>query len=216
MSRFFVHEDAVFANPLTLTGKDVEGTHVLPLAKPAERPSKRQRHILSLQKLVAEIRSSGHIVKTLMFLVLALSVATSAYAQETTVSTVTDDQVNAIAEKLYCPVCENITLDTCGTAACADWRYEIRLQLEQGKTEAEIIEDFVRRFGDRVVGTPLDPTLRAISLYTPWLLVAVGLIGAGIVLAQRRSKAQLATANGTTAPDAQNRYADLFEQDLSG
>lgn len=89
-------------------------------------------------------------------------------------TTVTDDQVNEIASKLYCPVCENITLDTCGTAACADWRYEIRLQLEAGLGAEEIKADFVRRFGDRVVGTPYDPVLRALSLVTPFLLIVVG------------------------------------------
>ena len=30
----------------------------------------------------------------------------------------TDDEVNAIAKELYCPVCENISLDACGTTAC--------------------------------------------------------------------------------------------------
>ncbi|NQS91637.1 MAG: hypothetical protein HQ574_04445, partial [Chloroflexi bacterium] len=34
----------------------------------------------------------------------------------------TDDDVNAIAKQLYCPVCENIPLDACGTAACEQWR----------------------------------------------------------------------------------------------
>jgi len=34
----------------------------------------------------------------------------------------TDDEVNAIAKQLYCPVCENISLDACGTAACEQWR----------------------------------------------------------------------------------------------
>jgi cytochrome c-type biogenesis protein CcmH len=89
-------------------------------------------------------------------------------------TTVTDDDVNAIAKDLYCPVCENITLDTCGTAACADWRYEIRLQLEAGMNADEIKADFVRRFGDRVVGTPYDPILRALSLVTPFALIVLG------------------------------------------
>ena len=87
--------------------------------------------------------------------------------------------MNAIAKKLYCPVCENITLDTCGTAACADWRDEIRLQLEQGRTEDQIINDFVSRFGDRVVGTPQDTALRALSLVTPWVIIAGVLLLAG-------------------------------------
>jgi len=97
-------------------------------------------------------------------------------AQNDAPRTVTADEVNAIAQELYCPVCENITLDTCGTAACADWRYEIQLQLEAGFTSEQIKADFVRRFGDRVVGTPQDPLLRVLSLVTPFVLVAAGLI----------------------------------------
>jgi cytochrome c-type biogenesis protein CcmH len=133
-------------------------------------------------------------------------------AQDAPVTTVTDDQVNAIAHKLYCPVCENITLDTCGTAACADWRYEIRLQLESGMTEEQIVEDFVRRFGDRVVGTPMDPLLRALSLGTPWLLVAVALGAVAFVFRRRRTEPVAVPA--TPAPTT--RYQDLMEQDIAG
>ena len=43
----------------------------------------------------------------------------AAFAQEATPIPVTDDQVNAIAHDLYCPVCENTPLDVCGTQACA-------------------------------------------------------------------------------------------------
>lgn len=133
-------------------------------------------------------------------------------AQDAPVTTATDDQVNAIAHKLYCPVCENITLDTCGTAACADWRYEIRLQLESGMTEEQIVEDFVRRFGDRVVGTPMDPLLRALSLGTPWLLVAVALGAVAFVFRRRRTEPVAVPV----APAPTTRYQDLMEQDIAG
>jgi cytochrome c-type biogenesis protein CcmH len=90
---------------------------------------------------------------------------------------VSDDEVNAVARKLYCPVCENIPLDVCGTTACAQWREEIRLQLAEGATDQQVIDDFVKRFGDRVVGTPQDPTLRALSLAIPLGISALSLIG---------------------------------------
>jgi len=48
---------------------------------------------------------------------------------------VTDNQVNAVAHELYCPVCENIPLDVCPTQACAQWRELIRQQLGQGMTK---------------------------------------------------------------------------------
>lgn len=153
-------------------------------------------------------------------LVLCCAAAFSAAAQEQAAVPVTDDQVNAIAKKLYCPVCENITLDTCGTAACADWRYEIRLQLEQGKTEQEIVDDFVSRFGDRVVGTPQDAALRALSLVTPWVIIGGLLILIGWMLFSRRRKPAPAV---TTAPagisagaTTAQQYQELIERDLEG
>lgn len=138
------------------------------------------------------------------------------YAQDEALTQITDDQVNTIAQKLYCPVCENITLDTCGTAACADWRYEIRLQLEAGRTEEEIMQDFVTRFGDRVVGTPMDPTLRALSLVTPWLVIAGALIGITYVFARQRRSSPAAANAAASSSAPKDRYLDLLEQDLSG
>jgi cytochrome c-type biogenesis protein CcmH len=138
----------------------------------------------------------------------------SAQAQPT--PTVTDDQVNLIASKLYCPVCENITLDTCGTAACADWRAEIRLQLEAGRSEDQIIADFVQRFGDRVVGTPQDGVLRALSLVTPWILIAGVLVILGrMFISRRRGTPEAALASAADTGTVQ-KYHDLLEQDLKG
>jgi cytochrome c-type biogenesis protein CcmH len=148
--------------------------------------------------------------RVLIFLIILL-VAVPVFAQGDTTRPVTDDEVNAIAEKLYCPVCENITLDTCGTAACADWRYEIRLQLEQGMSEQQIIDDFVIRFGDRVVGTPQDPTLRALSLITPWVIIALGLGGLAFTLARRGAR----RAQAEAPAEPTSRYHDLLEQDLA-
>ncbi|MBL8132663.1 MAG: cytochrome c-type biogenesis protein CcmH, partial [Anaerolineae bacterium] len=89
---------------------------------------------------------------------------------------VTFDQVNAIAEKLYCPVCPNETLEDCQTQACAQWRAEIAEQLAEGQTEQQVIDAFVRRYGERVVAIPQDPGLRALSVLTPYLLGGLALI----------------------------------------
>ena len=94
---------------------------------------------------------------------------------------ITDDQVNAIASRMFCPVCENEPLDVCMTAACARWREDIRGQLAAGRTEDQIIADFVARYGERASATPLDPTLRGLSVYVPWLIAGVVLLGGGWV-----------------------------------
>jgi cytochrome c-type biogenesis protein CcmH len=66
----------------------------------------------------------------------------------------TDDEVNAIAKQLYCPVCENIPLDVCPTQACVQWREVIRQKLTEGWTEDQIKQYFVDQYGDRVLATP--------------------------------------------------------------
>jgi cytochrome c-type biogenesis protein CcmH len=101
-------------------------------------------------------------------------------AEPTPVRDVTADEVNAISHKLYCPVCENIPLDVCGTAACARWREQVRSLLEGGASEEDVINYFVEQFGERVVGTPKDPTLNFLSWAVPAL---AAVLGAGIVLA---------------------------------
>lgn len=111
-----------------------------------------------------------------LLLVLLLSLSPASAQGGGSGTKVSDDDVNNVARKLYCPVCENIPLDTCGTAACAQWREEIRVQLSSGRTEQQVINDFVNRFGDRVVGTPQDPTLRALSLITPWIISGIALV----------------------------------------
>lgn len=66
----------------------------------------------------------------------------------------TDDEVNAIAKQLYCPVCENVPLDVCPTQACEQWREIIRQKLAEGWTEDRIKQYFVDQYGDRVLATP--------------------------------------------------------------
>ena len=87
---------------------------------------------------------------TLLLVLSALTVAT-VIAQG---STPTDDEVNAIAKQMYCPVCENTPLDVCPTQACAQWRDEIRLRLAQGWSEGQIKEYFAESYGIRVLAEP--------------------------------------------------------------
>ncbi|HRL13259.1 MAG TPA: cytochrome c-type biogenesis protein CcmH, partial [Aggregatilineales bacterium] len=87
--------------------------------------------------------------RLLIVLLLALAVALTASAQDADpAGAVTLDDVNAIAENMYCPECENIPLDKCGTPVCVQWKNEIAAQLAAGRTGAAIVADFVARFAD--------------------------------------------------------------------
>ncbi len=100
------------------------------------------------------------------------------------VRTVTDDDVNAVAKKLYCPVCENIPLDTCETQACEEWRQLIREKLEEGWSEQQILEYFAARYGERVLAEPRPRGVHVLFYILPPVLV---LAGVGILYQVLRS-----------------------------
>jgi cytochrome c-type biogenesis protein CcmH len=91
---------------------------------------------------------------------------------------VSDDEVNAVAKKLYCPVCENTPLDVCPTQACKDWRELIRQQLSEGWTEAQVLDYFSANYGVRVLAQP--PAQGFTTLV--WILPVVGLAGGSFFL----------------------------------
>jgi cytochrome c-type biogenesis protein CcmH len=89
------------------------------------------------------------------------------------IATVSDDAVNAISRGLYCPVCQNITLEVCPTDACARWREQVRDLLAEGKTETEIRQYFIDKFGMRTVGTPTDTAGQLIAVGLPFAIFAL-------------------------------------------
>lgn len=165
-------------------------------------------------------------VRWLLACLAALLLAGSVNAQAAQTCPATQDDVNRVASSMYCPVCENIPLDACGTSTCIQWQNEIRLMLEQCATQDQIVADFVTRFGDRVVGIPQDPTLRALSLVTPWVLGVLALI-VGVMTFVRWSRLRSADtfeplpfkwtpgdAVGDLAVFDETRYRQQLEEDL--
>ena len=89
------------------------------------------------------------------FIILALSlVPTISVSGQQPTPSPSDDEVNAIASQLFCPVCQNTPLDICPTQACRQWRELIRQMLAEGKTAAEIKQYFVSYYGASVLSEP--------------------------------------------------------------
>jgi cytochrome c-type biogenesis protein CcmH len=96
-------------------------------------------------------------------------------AQESNPQAPTDDDVNAVAKGLYCPVCENIPLDVCPTQACAQWRALIREKLELGWSEDQIKDYFVAQYGDRVLASPPARGLNWLVYIIPPVAIVIGI-----------------------------------------
>jgi len=127
--------------------------------------------------------------------------------------TVTDDQVNAVAKRLNCPVCENVPLDVCETQACVQWRDLIRQKLAAGEKPEQIINYFQATYGDRVLQEP--PRQGFTGLV--WILPFIGLVAgvAILVVVLRRMTAQPAPVQLETAPsESADEYRERLEREL--
>ena len=128
----------------------------------------------------------------------------------------TDDDVNAIAKKLYCPVCPNTPLDVCETKACKDWRQQIRDQLAAGWNERQIIDYFVAQYGERVLAEPQRSGFTSLVWVLPVVSVLLGIAIVWQVLkswrARRTQQAMASAVRPHIAPDVLARIEQELQQ----
>ena len=135
------------------------------------------------------------------------------YAQDGPPGYPTDNDVNRVAKKLYCPVCPNTPLDVCETKACQDWRAQIRDELSQGWTDQQIIDYFVAQYGERVLAEPQRKGFTSLVWFLP--LTAV-LIGAGIVYEILRGwrKQKTTIAFVSSSPEISKEILEKIEREI--
>ena len=171
-------------------------------------------------RFILQLKFIGRIFRAILLVtMMGFAITGLALAQDNQPGAVTDDQVNAVARQLYCPVCENIPLDVCGTQACAQWRELIREKLGQGWGEEQIKNYFAAQYGDRVLAMPPPHGLNWLVYIIPPLAILAGIFI--IYSAFRAWKKPVAAADQGAAatPDAtatpQDEYVARLEDELS-
>jgi len=100
----------------------------------------------------------------------------------------TEKRLVAISTELRCLVCQNESLSGSHAELANDLRREIRTLIQQGKSDAEIMDFMVSRYGDFVRYRPPLKGTTLLLWFGPGLLL-VGGLGALLIYLRRRSKA---------------------------
>jgi cytochrome c-type biogenesis protein CcmH len=117
----------------------------------------------------------------------------------------------AISEELRCLVCQNESLSGSHAELAQDLRREIRKMIADGKSDKEILDFMVDRYGDFVrYRPPMKPTTWLLW-GGPFLLLAGG-IGALITFLRRRAKDSAAPV---LSEEERRRAAALLDQSNS-
>ena len=148
---------------------------------------------------------------TIVLLACLLVHTTGLYAGEAT-PMATEPQVEArllaISEELRCLVCQNETLAASRAELADDLRNEIRRLIREGRSDAEIMDYLVARYGDFVrYRPPVKPTTWLLW-FGPFALLAGALAGLIAYLRRRGARAAPATLSAADKAAAEALLAD--------
>ncbi len=103
----------------------------------------------------------------LFCLFFLLSVFQHIYA----VTEVSENQVRRIAHKLRCPTCQGLSVKESEAGLAENMKAKVRSMLSEGKSEAEILEVFVARYGEWILRSPEKKGFNLVLWITPGAII---------------------------------------------
>ena len=123
-----------------------------------------------------------------LLLLLSLPLAVCAQtAQPLPEDPVANKRAVYLAEQLRCLVCQNQTIADSNAELAVDLRRQIREQIAQGRSDGQIVDFMVERYGDFVLYRPPLKASTAVLWFGPFLLLGAAVAGLFIYLKRRRS-----------------------------
>jgi len=149
-------------------------------------------------------------ITTLALTVLFLFSA-AAFATEKSL----DDRVNEIAYLLMCPVCQGQSVAESNSNLANDMRQIIRKQLEEGKTNQEVIDYFVSSYGDSILASPPKKGINWLLWVMPGVAVVLGAVGIALFLHKsKRTEDEVEFIPTAPGEESENEYLKKVDEEL--
>jgi cytochrome c-type biogenesis protein CcmH len=117
-----------------------------------------------------------------------------------------------LIEELRCPKCQNQNLADSNSPIAADLREQVRVLLEEGKSDDEIVAFLVDRYGDFVRYKPALNANTAVLWFAPMALLVLGIV---VVFFVVRAYRRTAVTAGELSEQERARLAELLGQTSS-
>jgi cytochrome c-type biogenesis protein CcmH len=153
----------------------------------------------------------SHVVKVLVLLVALAATARAADAPPAADDPALEKRVMALSAELRCLVCQNQSLADSHADLAVDLRNQVRVLMQQGKTDAEIKAYLTDRYGDFVLYRPPVKSTTWLLWLGPFLLLAAGLLG--LVVYLRRRARTVAAERADLTPEERARARALLGED---
>lgn len=155
-------------------------------------------------------------MKVLLALVFALFFASTATAVDSATEAalaadpVAEKRLQHLSEELRCLVCQNQTIADSNAELAQDLRREIRAMIRDGRSDKEIIDFMVVRYGDFVL---YRPPVQGNTLLLWGGPLALMLLGLAVLLRYLRRRAARVADDAPLSADEASRAEALLKED---
>lgn len=111
-----------------------------------------------------------HVIASLLFVSLLLLGAPSSFAAESV-----DDKVRRISHQLRCPTCQAQSVKESEAGLSLNMKNKVRQLLEEGKSEQEVLDFFVERYGEWILRSPQKKGFNLFLWLTPLVLILLAI-----------------------------------------
>lgn len=161
--------------------------------------------------------------RSLLLLLTAMTLIAATWLALALFSTRTqslDDHVRAVAQQLKCPVCQEESVADSPSWIAGQMRITIRQQIEQGRSDQEIMQYFESRYGPEVLWGPQRQGFAMLAWLAPLLLLILGVFFIFLTLRDWRTAAQdgklVHTTETTESEDEElSAYREQLERELA-
>ena len=150
----------------------------------------------------------------LALLALLSGAASAREAAPTAQDVVVEKRMVAISEELRCLVCQNESLSGSQADLAKDLRREIREQIQEGRSDQEILDFMVGRYGDFVRYRPPLKGTTLMLWFGPFALLLVGVVV--LVTYLRRRNRRVAETRAALSPEDQQKIDALLGRNDAG
>ena len=107
----------------------------------------------------------------------------------------TEARLKNLSTELRCLVCQNSTLADSDAELAQDLRNEIRMLIDDGKSDEEVIAFLVARYGDFVTFRPPVNANTALLWFGPFIMLIIGAI---VLIVTLKKRAGMPESDGNT------------------
>ncbi len=152
---------------------------------------------------------------TLFFILAGFFASTAAIGSEINEAALAADPVaekrlQALSAELRCLVCQNQTIADSNAELAQDLRREVRAMIRDGKSDQQIIDFMVTRYGDFVLYRPPVKGITLLLWGGPVVLLVLGLIV--LIRYQRRRALRVAAQDKPLSADEASRAEALLKE----